>query len=266
MQQLSNKRTGFTLVELSLSIVFISILSIAIVMVISNAVSAYHRGITLNKVNTAGMDIVDEIRSAIQESPATEVEDLKDVIVKKEAQVQVGNAGAANVPVYGAFCTGKYSFVWNSGYVFSEDVRDRNELGRAVLYVVESEGEPIGGFRLLKVKDSNREACKNVSQPTGSSGEYIFSVSESSAESVVEILADGESNLALYDLSAELPADGGSNLFYSVSFILGTVQGGINIKSAGDYCATPGGYNAAISNFSYCAINKFNFSAQTTGG
>ena len=37
---------GFTLVELSLSLVFISILSLAVVLVIANAVSAYHKSLT----------------------------------------------------------------------------------------------------------------------------------------------------------------------------------------------------------------------------
>ena len=73
-------------------------------------------------------------------------------------------------------------------------------------------------------------------------------------------------DMALYDLYA-MPPVGTSkrnNVFYSVSFILGTVQGGLNVMASGDYCATPASYSSA-ENFDYCAINKFNFAAEATG-
>ena len=57
--------------------------------------------------------------------------------------------------------------------------------------------------------------------------------------------------------------DLGKASFYSVSFILGTVQGGINVMSSGNFCKAP---EEDDSNFDYCAINKFNFAAQATGG
>ena len=66
-------------------------------------------------------------------------------------------------------------------------------------------------------------------------------------------------NLAIYDLASATPAESsaGNSLFYSVSFILGTIQGGINVKASGNFCATPADYE--LENFDYCAINKFNF-------
>lgn len=60
MRQL-RKKAGFTLVELSLSIAFIAVLSITIVLIINDAISTYRRGLTLNQINTTGMDLVDEI-------------------------------------------------------------------------------------------------------------------------------------------------------------------------------------------------------------
>ena len=55
-----------------------------------------------------------------------------------------------------------------------------------------------------------------------------------------------------------------SSALYSVSFVLGTVQGGIDITKSGGFCATPDDYEDA--NFDYCTINKFNFAALATGG
>ena len=81
-------------------------------------------------------------------------------------------------------------------------------------------------------------------------------------------MASDEKNggLAIYDLYVSTPAESvaKNNLFYSVSFILGTIQGGINITKSGNFCATPDDYG--IENFDYCAINKFNFAAQAVGG
>ena len=129
-----NGRSGFTLVELSLSIVFISILSVAVALIISNAISAYHRGVIMNQVNTTGMDLVDDVRSVVQASPSGMVaglcnglEEGKDDCVadggSKFVSVTVkGKVGEMeNVPLYGAFCTGLYSYVWNSGYFFNEE-------------------------------------------------------------------------------------------------------------------------------------------------
>ena len=53
----TRKRTGFTLVELAISIGFIALLSITVAVITTNLVSAYQRGLTMKQVNTTGMDI-----------------------------------------------------------------------------------------------------------------------------------------------------------------------------------------------------------------
>ena len=60
MRKLGIKK-GFTLVELSLSIAFIAILSITVALIINDAISTYRRGLTLNQINTVGMDLVDDM-------------------------------------------------------------------------------------------------------------------------------------------------------------------------------------------------------------
>ena len=303
--QYKSKR-GFTIIELSLSIVFIAILSIAIVLVIMNAVSSYHRGLTLNKINTVGMDLVDDMRLAIQSSPARlatgecaaiyskpeekakcEASNGQNfVLVKKSAKVTVKgtNQEMENVPVYGAFCTGLYSYIWNSGYYFNKDFKvDESAPSAEFEYKMSDSGNqpPITNFKLLKVKDDERRVCISAAD-ANANGKYdaggkdisnVFNITDYQAidEAPTDILSAGEegveNNMAIYDLYA-MPPVGTSkrnNVFYSVSFILGTVQGGINVMASGDYCATPASYSSA-ENFDYCAINKFNFAAQATGG
>ena len=72
MRKLRGKQ-GFTLVELSLAVGFIALLSLTVTLIINDTVATYRRGITLNNINTTGMDLVDDIRAAIQSSPARSV-------------------------------------------------------------------------------------------------------------------------------------------------------------------------------------------------
>lgn len=291
-------KRGFTLVELSLSIAFLAILSITIVLIITNAISSYHRGMTLNDVNSVGMDLIDDFRGAIQNSSRIPVADLctnaysnnmegqelckannasRLTSIVRYGKVKVGNAPESdNVPLFGAFCTGRYSYIWNSGYYFAPD--SNVEIGDGISAATFSWGESgnyDGPIKLLKIRDTSRAVCaeavKNASQGSYGDGNIssefqITNTQEVTSEPPVDLL-EANNNLAIYDLVVPAPADNGNNvLFYSVSFILGTVQGGINVMASGDYCATPGGFNAAVENFDYCAINKFNFAAQATGG
>ena len=290
MRRLGSKK-GFTLVELSLSIAFIAILSITIALIINDAISTYRRGITLNQINTVGMDLVDDIRMAVQNSPVTK---LIDICQKRYSNVAERNKclknGAKesmlvttyanevklrgkesnpmrNVPISGAFCTGSYSYIWNSGYLFSDDVANKSDLN-SKLATLTYGSTTRDNFRLLKVRDKERDVCLSVLSDTSygraSGKESNFTISSAIPDEEAILLENNDNNsLALYDLSAAVPASNDLNaMFYSMSFILGTVQGGINVMSNGNFCTAPEGFN---SNFDYCAINKFNFAAQANG-
>lgn len=314
----SATKSGFTIIELSLSIAFIAVLSIAVTLIIVNSISSYRRGITLNQLNTTGMDLVDDMRASVQDSSIGSISGIcstlyaddsdssrnckKDgahnfVSVTRNADVTVGGKNINNVPVFGAFCTGNYSYIWNSGYFFNSDDDDIKGVTMATLkYRLAGSDEIIeeSNFKLLKVEDEARSVCisavlgdtANSSKPRYTinaassnssqqinSGKSEFNISDSRYNLVETLPVDllnnsSNGNMAIYDITAMTPASGAvaKKLFYSVSFVLGTVQGGINVKSQGNYCATPEGYRSAEENFDYCAINKFNFAAQTTGG
>lgn len=273
-------RSGFTLIELSLSLVFIGILSLAVAYVISDTIGSYRRGLTLSQINMTGIDLVDDMRKTIQDSPVkSPVEELcsklkknsnkckddgaeKFINISVEDEITVKGNNKLTVPIYGAFCTGKYSYVWNSGYLFASG----SNVGKAIFYKGDEE---IKDFRLLRVEDASRAVCASV---VNENYEVIknkkeFRIEDGDAE-VIDLLSFSESDggLALYDLNVPVPARDkmNSSALYSVSFILGTVQGGINIKKSGGFCATPGEYEGE--NFDYCAINKFNFAVLATGG
>ena len=298
MKTIGKQRQGFTLVELSLSIAFIAILSLTMIFLINDTVGSYRRGITLNQINTTGMDLVDDIRMAVQSSPSRVIgsecatvyngatsalrqacvsdnDGQKFIVTTGRGTVtrKTGDIVGSNMPLYGAFCTGEYSYIWNSGYVLNSNeytITGENSAGVSFSY----NGNRFNGFKLLKVQDSARAVCiaaaggyrtVNKSYADFSGGEIDVTGHVNMNEDPVELLTGN--NLALYDLSVAKPAGGGTtnDLFYAVSFVLGTLQGGINVLSKGNFCATPEGYSTT-ENFDYCAINKFNFAAQAIGG
>ena len=302
MRRLKGKK-GFTLVELSLSIAFIAILSITIALIINDAISTYRRGLTLNQINTVGMDLVDDMRAAIQNSPAKVITEICDDVFKgngsRETEqrdnckkdggrkfvsvmklsensdgVKIKGEEEEGVPLYGAFCTGAYSYVWNSGYLFTEENSDLEGVKASLSYEYDDvEYDDRDDFRLIKVRDENRGVCRSALDLDNENNKNYsekdtnqFVAGKITEEPVVLLSGSGDTAnaLALYDLSVPAPAANGVNAtFYAVSFILGTVQGGINVMSNGNFCATPDKYD---SNFDYCAINKFNFAAQANGG
>lgn len=307
---------GFTLVELSLSLVFISVLSLTVAYIINDTISSYRKGVVLKQVNTAGSALVDDLRASIQNSSSKSVKDDCSIVygdlyksggasagrncetdggkgfvfirIKANVKGKNGKSDLANVPVFGAFCTGDYSYIWNSGYFFNEEGGGYEAEGvEAATLKFKSDGKikeskmcsksgtvmTCSGFRLLKIKDESRSVCVaavgSSYKPNLASPKFdIVDNSEAVSEEPVDLLASDGINegLSLYDLYVTVPAESmaKNNLFYSVSFVLGTINGGINIKATGGACATPEDYGTE--NFDYCAINKFNFAAQATGG
>ena len=213
---------GFTLVELALSLVFISILSLTVVLLIQNVTASYRRGLILNQINTVGMDLVDDLRFSIQNATSSSVLKMCElyygdsahdaswkacrddhgrsfVTVTKKANVEVKMGSRTEVvgkdmPIYGAFCTGTYTFIWNSGYLENDEVNNVERIatdssGKVVtpvdLYTRESaevwkkwKAGKEGGkederfypaknssdpdIRLLKVYDTERTVCVNA--------------------------------------------------------------------------------------------------------
>ena len=324
---MKKSRGGFTLIELSLSLIFIAILSLTVVALIQNISASYRRGLVLNQVNTVGMDLVDDFRISIQNASSDPVTRMCEIYyplgsadrnnciedgansfvsVTKRAQVKAegkyigDDAEDSYMPVYGALCTGTYTYIWNTGYFENGDgyadnpeVNQREVLGAspAVLGTKASSTasfvEKYKDFRLLKVYDGERTICVNAMRDQNNSWDstsYVkstdyknnrikneFVISEemlSSAENdedIIELMKKNEAaDLVLYELYVSRPALSATrqNLFYAASFIIGTRRGGINIKETGNTCKPP---SDDYSELEYCAINKFNFAVMAGG-
>ncbi|MBQ6355112.1 hypothetical protein IJJ18_01680 [Candidatus Saccharibacteria bacterium] len=294
-------KKGFTIVELSLSSAFLGILLITIALLVTHIITIYQKGMTLKSVNTVGEDLIDNFTRSITASPAINLKNLCDnqkcaddngykyMYQQRYTSVQIVGSGEKieAAPTTGAFCTGKYSYVWNSGYILDDDnetyVKPGTEPGkdggslaseRAVL-IRGADGDKNkniwpdkGSLRLIRVKDANREVCRSGIEDDGATydnpGES-YRVSDPNAE-VTELLEKSEDNLAIYDLTIFRPTYHANtqHAFYSGTFILATISGGVNIMAAGDYCTDTAKDNLST-DFAYCAMNKFNFATRATG-
>ena len=242
-------------------------------------------------MNTTGMDLVDDMRAAIQNASTKPLTDLcglvyddptkiatcesnnanSFILVSKKAKVELNSKETLNnIPVLGAFCTGTYSYIWNSGYFFADNSDGYPKISGATKasfkYKVGASNKTVSDFKLLKVRDDNHVVC--IAASKNGLNTNIFDLRgnlDNPSEEPVDLLATNEASLTLYDLSAMTPASSKETrgLFYYVSFVLGTAQGGINVASTGNFCSAPNDYDGEA--LDYCAINKFNFAVRATG-
>lgn len=274
-----NNKLGFTLVEIALAMGFVSVLLITIVITVMQITAVYQKGLALKAVNTAGRELVDEFSRGVSLAPVKGVSSLcnkaynndtaKNNCINNNADIlsyqeEYAGINGKTVPVHGVFCTGRYSYIWNTGYA----VNSSNSNHRAHLYI---NGADYGNsFRLARVNDSDRNICKahinagSYTVPTTSDPNYNVYIDEDI--NFKELLTGSETNLVLYDFVA-YPGTLHKitqHAFYSMSFTLGTVSGGVDITASGDYCKAEA-YESLSSDFNYCAVNKFNFSVRATG-
>ena len=323
--KLHSKKSGFTLIELTFAIAFISVLLITIALITNEIISLYRKGYAIKTVSQVGRDLIEDFTDSIQNSPPASIsafcdryatgprsnceanDGLYSVYQQFYADVQIKNDSGTyttqKVPTGGIFCSGKYSYIWNTGYVFGENYKkptgDPLDDTRLRIFVnghyfpytkdpttgaIDDSRGQNGDFRLVKIEDSARAICAwsiysedgtstrtypapNASltpQMIDASSYRGFKVNYVPSYEPVELLEDSDSALALYDMVIFPPAQVAitNRLFYSGSFILGTINGDINIMTSSNYCQSPDTFNA---DFSYCAINKFNFSTQASG-
>lgn len=292
-------KSGFTLVELGLALAFIAMLLLIISVLIISVISIYRKGLAINSVSATGRAIIDDFTASITEASSASPETLcgsiysagtkdhTDCLSDKAMKLilqeyRVTPTDPNSLYRGGVFCSGSYSYIWNSG----NTLKTEN-------HVLLTDGDPIQinyykasnstslktlkDFRLIKIHDPHRYACAKNLETTAyklaSNSPDIITVdypgSPSShyypKEPPVDLIATTDNTLALYHLTLAKPNTNPatSNAFISGSFVLATITGGVNIMGTGNYCKPPAEQD---SNFDYCAINNFNFATQAIGG
>jgi prepilin-type N-terminal cleavage/methylation domain-containing protein len=222
-----NDRAGFTLIELMLSMAFVSILLLAIAMTVMEMSSIFNKGLTLKEVNQAGRSITTELQSTIA---ATSLFDIKAGPSSRYISQDWG----------GRLCVGQYSYIWNNGKALSV-----GDAARLNIYA-----DSLNAIRFVKVIDPNSSYCTDTTKKIVSAD-------------AVELLNASEHNLAIHSFSIST-SDSATDLkteqrLYSIEFTIGTNnQESLENQSGIWQCKAPGQAGADLP---YCSISSFNIVA-----
>lgn len=128
MARLSDKQSGFTLIEVSTALIFVGFIIFILAATTVNIVRSYNKGIWLAQINQAGQQMNSDIGDKARYSPAATVK-------AKERRM----------------CINGVSYLWNT----QKDIDD-NGAGDNVYYG--SGGTPI---RLARIDDPNGDYCRD---------------------------------------------------------------------------------------------------------
>lgn len=310
-------KSGFTFVELSITLAVIGALMITVAIIISNVMSVYQKGLTIKAVNNVGRNLIDELTSAINSAPSVDTTSLcgsyatndiegkceqdkafKFIYQSRNSEDRENNTLIQNA---GVFCTGNYSYLWNTYYGFQNSITISLKYLDATGHeqVISATSDDNNRLTLIRFEDRNYRACSTVLETNYTS--KLASSTDSNYEIDITHLANGTSNpiptpetnfledfdlpLLLYEFTIFPISQDEVTLrsFFSGTFILATERGNVSITRSGDFCdldnrdVTNGEVGDVSSgdgagnifdmgsNFNYCAINKFNFAARTAG-
>jgi len=222
---------GFTLIELMLSMSFISVLLIAIAVTVIQISNIYNHGLTVKDVNQAARSLSSELQSSISESAPFAIE---------------SGAGSRYIIQSwgGRLCTGQYSYIWNYGVNLNNAVSNNNYSDTTLNVYTTS---PSTLIRFVKVPDTTALYC------TVSNGKYA----DVDPNGAVDLLNVGDHSLAIHSFTI-VSAPGAidpktAERLYSISFLVGTndqsalVSGSTACKSTSVSGADP----------AYCSVQLF---------
>lgn len=229
MIQVRKHSAGFTIIELTLSMGFISVLLLSIAMLTLQISTIYNKGMTVRAVNEAGQLLTTDVQREINlaSAPGT----VPSVVYKGD------NRG-------GRLCVNTTVYAWNYA----------NTLTTGGFNQFEPSGGPATPREMRFVKFSSTGAANYCEDIAGSYPNVPLAA--------VDLLAGGDALLALYYAgfnftSSSVESDGsGTQVLYTMSMTIGS--GEEILKSNVDGCKTP----TNRTDDSYCAINNFTFTAR----
>ncbi len=234
------RRRGFTLIELVLAMAFVSVLLLAIAMTAIQAGRLYNRGIILSLVNQAGRGISDTIRRDFLQaaySPGFKV------ITISEGDFSSGR-----------FCTGEYTYIWNSPEVLDRAEEARSSTNGAIVRMSDN-----SLVNFVRVSDNTGSLCRalatggySMKLPTNAGITTLLRTQSSDTDVVLAL-----HSMQITPLTKEESREG----LYRISFVVGT-SALAEINTADQTCKPP---NDDEQNLDFCAINNFDMIVRTNG-
>ena len=274
------KKKAFTIIELMLAMSFLGTMLVGIATLIMQITNIYQKGLAIRSINSNGREIISDITRTVNASRVNidinpEVPDSGKVEQKQineaRAQYFLHTEDSEKRQLGGVFCTGDYSYVWNTAdnlriarTKYSDDLREKRYVDNAIvanemlndhIYLI-SVGKPTQYVipKFARFADKDRRACAydkseaehekyvpgiDTEVGTIKTDPFLFSLGDDrTLDAITELIEDNESDLAMYNFTM-FPATQHittKQIFYSGTFILATYRGGVNIKSNGDFC------------------------------
>ena len=235
--------SGFTVIELMLSMTFVAVLLIAIAMTVIQIATIYNRGMTLKEVNQSARDISDDMRRTVANTEAFVVNvNGTDSADSFDIPAASGPSGAL---AGGRLCTGSYTYIWNIAAAV-----ERNDAN--LTKKLSSGGTPGEAIRFIKVPDTGKKYCQKTS------GAVVNRhIASTDVPLITELLTAGDHKLGMqrftisttnsaYDVATE-------QRIYSVNYVIGTGDTSA-MNSTQTACLPPG---TANSNITYCNVQSF---------
>lgn len=232
----SNNRAGFTIVELSLSMVFISVLLLAIALLTLQISTVYNKGLTTKAVNEAGQLLSSDLQRTLNVSESTSVKMAKD-----------------SPATGGRLCVDSTVYAWNYGRNLSDGF---NKFAVEDGVATASEQRPM---RFVRFPSNGIDFCALAEDE-----EY-----PNIPDSASDLLAQGDVDLAVYKLEIAGPTpeqygypvvgDVSGQMIYPISLVVGSAESSNgSLESNVGGCAVP----VTMTDDQYCAVNQFNFTAR----
>lgn len=228
-----DRRQGFTLVELSVAMAFLSILLIAILVLTLNAGKLYVKGTTNKTVNQSGRELSDTIRRDFLASNASGIAQVTDVVSGKPTEST------------GRVCLGQVSYIWNTADLLHDTTGSARE--KLVTYSKSSgEKDFDRPARLVRVSDPSSSYCTKQAD-----GKYPTQL----PATATEMLGEGR-EFAFYKATVQPLAIKGAIGLYRFAYTVGTnEEGTTEIGTEGFVQCKPS--SAVTANFEYCSVNDF---------
>ncbi len=235
----TNKTSGFTLIELMLSMTFVAVLLVTIALTIIQMATVYNRGMTLKEVNQSARDIASDMRRTVSASQVftvnTDGTDSSDYVTVKSGATVVG----------GRLCTGKFTYVWNTAKA-TESPIDGN-----AARVLNSADLPQGTISLIKVSDADKTYC------TKTSGKVPRDITYADSLVMTDLLDAGDHKLGIQKMAVstnDTSYDASTNQrLYTVNYTIGSGNTSA-MNTTQSACLPPGDPD---SDLSYCTVQSF---------
>lgn len=243
---------GFTLVELSLAMVFIAMLLLAIMMTVIQAGRTYNKGLVLQAVNQAGANITAVVRRDFLQAHA-------HYLSSRGSDAVILLRDIHGVERSGRVCLGGYSYLWNAPEVVSDHLAVLDPQGIVTFAMPgDADAKRINAVRVI---DEGAALCEPDAR-----GDYPTHLAITT--DITHLLAPKDDDgtkvtLALHSMTVQTAARQGdsSDALYQVRFTIGTSETA-EIDTVSQSCRPP---NEAAANDEFCAINQFEMIVRTNG-